>query len=355
MSSRPVPRVGVFGGSFNPIHFGHLLVADEIVEALDLDRLLLVPAALPPHKPDGDLAPARARFEMTALAVREHERFEVCDLELRRPGPSYTVDTLEALRGRGELHLVIGSETFLDLLSWKEPSRVARLARLVVVPRIGTGFDPEAPAAQKVLAELGCPALLRCAPGEGPRPRGRCSSRRRRCPSPPPRSGGGHGRAGASPTGCPTASSAISASTICIVRSTDERAERRDRRPGGRPRGARKECARRGRARPAGTLGDRRLLPRLQRAIDDAGRHDHRRRARRPARRGRARHATARAARRAAGSCSTMATSSSTCFSRRRARSTRSIGSGATRPCSSSKADRVRGLKLRGGHGSLRV
>ena len=81
------------------------------------------------------------------------------DLELRRPGPSYTVDTLEALRGRGELHLVIGSETFLDLLSWKEPSRVARLARLVVVPRIGTGFDPEAPAAQKVLAELGLPGF----------------------------------------------------------------------------------------------------------------------------------------------------------------------------------------------------
>jgi nicotinate-nucleotide adenylyltransferase len=159
VSSRPVPRVGVFGGSFNPIHFGHLLVADEIVEALDLDRLLLVPAAWPPHKPVGDLAPARARFEMTALAVREHERFEVCDLELRRPGLSYTVDTLEALRGRGELHLVIGSETFLDLLSWKDPLRVARLARLVVVPRIGTGFDPEAPAAQKVLAELGLPGF----------------------------------------------------------------------------------------------------------------------------------------------------------------------------------------------------
>ena len=165
MSSRPVPRVGVFGGSFNPIHFGHLLVADEIVEALDLDRLLLVPAALPPHKPEGDLAPARARFEMTALAVREHERFEVCDLELRRPGPSYTVDTLEALRGRGALHLVIGSETFLDLLSWKDPSRVARLARLVVVPRIGTGFDPEAPAAQKVLAELGLPAFAQTRAG----------------------------------------------------------------------------------------------------------------------------------------------------------------------------------------------
>jgi len=160
-----MPRVGVFGGSFNPIHFGHLLVADEVVEALDLSRLLLVPAALPPHKLGAELAPAPARFEMTALAARGHDRFEVCDIELRRSGPSYTVDTLVALHGRGELYLVIGSETFLDLLSWKDPSRVARLARLVVVPRIGTGFDPEAAVARMVLAELGLPPFVPLRPG----------------------------------------------------------------------------------------------------------------------------------------------------------------------------------------------
>jgi nicotinate-nucleotide adenylyltransferase len=155
-----VPRVGVFGGSFNPIHFGHLLVADEICEALDLDRLLFVPAAEPPHKPASDLAPAQHRFRMTALAVREHPRFEVSDLELRRSGPSYTVDTLAALRERGALYLLIGSETFLDLLNWREPLQVARLARLVVVPRNSTGFEPQAPAAQKVLKELGLPGFL---------------------------------------------------------------------------------------------------------------------------------------------------------------------------------------------------
>lgn len=155
-----MPRVGVFGGSFNPIHFGHLLVADEIVEILGLDCLLFVPAAEPPHKLGGDLAPARDRFEMTALAVGEHPRFEVSDVELERRGPSYTVDTVVALQGRGELHLVIGSETFLDLLSWRESARMARLARLVVVPRSGTSFDPDAPAAQKVLAELGLPGFV---------------------------------------------------------------------------------------------------------------------------------------------------------------------------------------------------
>jgi nicotinate-nucleotide adenylyltransferase len=145
----------VFGGSFNPIHFGHLLVADEIAELLALDRILFVPAASPPHKPAAELAPAAHRFEMTRRAVGEHPKFEVSDVELERSGPSYTVDTLEALRGRGDLHLLIGSETFLDLLSWREPRRVAALARLIVVPRSGNAFDPEGPLAQKVLKELG--------------------------------------------------------------------------------------------------------------------------------------------------------------------------------------------------------
>ena len=166
MSSRDGRRLGIFGGSFNPIHFGHLLLADEIVEILSLDRLVFVPAAEPPHKLGGDLAPARARFAMTALAVREHPRFDVSDVELRRLGPSYTVDTLAALESQGDLHLVIGSETFLDLLSWREPEEVARRARLVVVPRAGSEFHPEAPATQKVLAGLSLPAFARAVPGE---------------------------------------------------------------------------------------------------------------------------------------------------------------------------------------------
>jgi nicotinate-nucleotide adenylyltransferase len=163
-----VSRVGVFGGSFNPIHFGHLLVAEEICETLNLDRVLFVPAARPPHKPASDLAPAHHRFRMTALAVREHPRFEVSAVELEREGPSYTVETLAALHGRGDLHLLVGSETFLDLLGWREPETVARLARLVVVPRNGSGFDPDTPAAQKVLAALGLPGFVRVADSGAP-------------------------------------------------------------------------------------------------------------------------------------------------------------------------------------------
>jgi nicotinate-nucleotide adenylyltransferase len=149
-------RVGVLGGSFNPIHYGHLLLADEIVETLGLDRLLFVPAAAPPHKPASQLAPARDRCEMVRLAIADHPRFAVSDIELQRPGPSYTVDTLEALARSGdELFYVVGSETFLDLLTWREPRRIARLARLVVVPRAGSPFDAESAAAQKVLRDIG--------------------------------------------------------------------------------------------------------------------------------------------------------------------------------------------------------
>ena len=147
-------------------------MADEVCEALRLDRLLLVPAAQPPHKPATELAPAAHRYRMTTLAVREHPRFEVSDVEVKRSGPSYTVDTLTALQDRGRLHLIIGSETFLDLLNWREPRRVATLARLVVIPRNGMGFDPETPAALKVMRELGLPGFVPASvePSDGPAP-----------------------------------------------------------------------------------------------------------------------------------------------------------------------------------------
>lgn len=149
-------RTAVFGGSFNPVHFGHLLMADEMLERLHLDRVVFVPAAAPPHKPASLLAPAEHRHEMVKLAVEGHAGFEVSDIELRRRGPSFTVDTLEALaRAREDLFLLVGSETFLDLLSWRQPRRIVELARLVVVPRTGSAFDPESAAAQKVLREIG--------------------------------------------------------------------------------------------------------------------------------------------------------------------------------------------------------
>jgi nicotinate-nucleotide adenylyltransferase len=131
-------------------------MADEMLERLALDRVVFVPAAAPPHKPATRLAPAEHRFEMVRLAVAGHPGFEVSDIELRRQGPSFTVDTVEALAHPGEeLFLLVGSETFLDLLSWRSPRRIVELARLVVIPRTGSAFDPESAAAQKVLREIG--------------------------------------------------------------------------------------------------------------------------------------------------------------------------------------------------------
>jgi len=156
-----VARTAVLGGSFNPIHYGHLLLADDVAEALGVDRVLFVPAARPPHKPSGDLAPAPDRYRMVELAIAGHPKFAVSDLEFGRPGPSYTIDTLEALSiPRAELFLIVGSETFLDLLTWRAPRRVAELAQLVVVPRLGSAFDPDSAAARKVVHEIGHEPLV---------------------------------------------------------------------------------------------------------------------------------------------------------------------------------------------------
>jgi len=141
-------RTAVLGGSFNPIHYGHLLLADDVADLLGLDHVLFVPAARPPHKPNADLAPAADRYAMV-------------DLEFQRSGPSYTVDTLEALDiARKDLFLIVGSETFLDLLTWRSPRRVAQLAQLAVVPRLGSAFDAESAAVRKVVHEIGQEPLV---------------------------------------------------------------------------------------------------------------------------------------------------------------------------------------------------
>ena len=117
-------RTGLFGGSFNPIHYGHLLLADEVLDTLGLDRLLFVTAPAPPHKPNAQLAPAADRHAMVELAITRHPKFAASDVELRRGGPSYTVDTLVALGiPRAEAFLIVGSETFLDRLTWRTPRR----------------------------------------------------------------------------------------------------------------------------------------------------------------------------------------------------------------------------------------
>lgn len=141
-------RIGVFGGTFDPPHHGHLIVAADVYAALELDRVVLVPSAVPPHKAETVQAPAETRLEMVRAAVRGDPRFEVDDLELRRPGPSYTVDTLRALQDRypgAELFFVVGADNVPELSSWREPEEVVRLARIVAVARGCESIDADAP------------------------------------------------------------------------------------------------------------------------------------------------------------------------------------------------------------------
>lgn len=140
MSEEGAERIGVFGGTFDPPHVGHLIVASEVFDALGLDRLLLVPSASPPHKHGKVEATAEQRVAMLEAAVGEDGRFEVDDLELKREGPSYSVDTLRELRDRfpgAELFFVVGVDQLREFDTWRAPEEVARLARLVGVTRHG--------------------------------------------------------------------------------------------------------------------------------------------------------------------------------------------------------------------------
>ena len=132
-------RLGLLGGSFNPIHNCHLTIAAQTRDALNLDRVLFIPTGDPPHKDLGSLAPARDREAMVRLAIAGEPSFGVSDIELRRLGKSYSIDTIRALQAEmgpaSELFFVIGLDAFLDLPSWKEADTLLRTCRFVVVSR----------------------------------------------------------------------------------------------------------------------------------------------------------------------------------------------------------------------------
>lgn len=136
---REPARIGVLGGTFNPIHYGHLRSAEEIAEALDLQRVLFIPSAEPPHKPRRSLAPALHRLAMVRLAVAGNPRFRASPLELDRGGRSYSVDTLRHLRRRlgddAELYFFLGLDAFREIHLWKEFTEIFSLADLVVTSR----------------------------------------------------------------------------------------------------------------------------------------------------------------------------------------------------------------------------
>ena len=139
-AGRSAVRIGVFGGSFDPPHFGHLAVAEWARTELALDEVVFVPAAAPPHKRRGTLSPVRDRVAMTRLAVRGNPAFRVSTLEAERRGPSYTVDTVRELAAAtpgARLHFLMGADMFATFDDWREPGAIAEHAVLVVASRPG--------------------------------------------------------------------------------------------------------------------------------------------------------------------------------------------------------------------------
>ena len=139
-------RLGVYGGAFDPPHLGHLVAASDACDALGLHRLLWIPSAVHPLK--AVRTAADVRLEMVRAAIQGDPRFAADDLELRRTGPSYTVDTLRELRARepeAELFFLTGADNLRDLPRWREPDEIARLATLAVVSRAGDSLPAGAP------------------------------------------------------------------------------------------------------------------------------------------------------------------------------------------------------------------
>jgi nicotinate-nucleotide adenylyltransferase len=134
-------RIGIFGGTFDPVHLGHLILAEQCREQGRLDQVWFVPAFRPPHKPDVRVSPFLHRVEMLTLATAGHPAFRVDQLEKDRDGPSYTVDTLDELHRRhpgDDFLLLIGSDTLADLAKWRAPERIVAQAGLLVVTRPGS-------------------------------------------------------------------------------------------------------------------------------------------------------------------------------------------------------------------------
>lgn len=154
-------KVGIFGGTFNPIHYGHLRAAEEVREKLALDKILFIPSGKP-HLKTKEIADAKHRYEMTRLAIVNNVFFELSDIEFKLSGKSYTVKTIEALKKanpEAEFFFILGIDAFLDILQWWQPERLITITHFVIISRPGFKFIdlqalPYMKIDQKILKEF---------------------------------------------------------------------------------------------------------------------------------------------------------------------------------------------------------
>ncbi len=161
-------KIGVLGGTFDPIHIGHLIIAEEARLRLGLGEVIFVPAGQPYFKGGKAIAPAQCRLEMTRLAISSNPYFQVSSIEVDRPGPSYTVDTIAALRNKlgagAEIFFIMGADALMELPLWKEPARILAMCRLVAVRRPGriidlSSLDSSLPGASARIVFLDAPEI----------------------------------------------------------------------------------------------------------------------------------------------------------------------------------------------------
>lgn len=152
----------MLGGTFNPIHNAHVKLALEFSEKIGLDKVLMVPTAIPPHKEMKDFVSPEERFFMTKLVCDMYEKLEPCSLELERKGKSYTVDTLKAIKELypdWQIYLIVGADMFLSMETWKNPQEIFKLAKILSAPRQDSDYEPMRQH-QKVLENLGAQSFV---------------------------------------------------------------------------------------------------------------------------------------------------------------------------------------------------
>lgn len=155
-------KIAMLGGTFNPIHNAHVKLALEFSDRMKLDKVLMVPTSVPPHKEMKDFVSAEERFYMTKLVCDMYENLEPCSLELERQGKSYTVDTLKSIKElypKAELYLIVGADMFLSLETWRNPQEIFKMAKILSAPREDRDFEPMK-AHQYVLKSLGADTFV---------------------------------------------------------------------------------------------------------------------------------------------------------------------------------------------------
>lgn len=133
-------NICLFGGTFDPPHIGHLIIAESILSDLDIDKIIFIPSSIPPHKPLHSYSSASSRVEMLQISIKGTPAFQISDIELNRPGASYSVDTIKQIKSqmslsKEELYFVIGGDSLVEFQMWKKPNEILSLAQVIIAPR----------------------------------------------------------------------------------------------------------------------------------------------------------------------------------------------------------------------------